>query len=48
MKFFDFVCLDAILVELNGKDRNQVIEELVLAIDKTGNLGKNNAKKITN
>ena len=48
MKFFDFVCLDATLTELNGKNRDEVIEELVLAIDKTGNLEENSAKKIVN
>ena len=47
MKFSDFVCFDATVTELNDKNRDQVIETLVSAIDNSGKLGKNNAKTIT-
>lgn len=47
MKFSDFVCLDSTVTQLHGRDRDQVVEELVSAIDKTVNFGKANANKIT-
>lgn len=46
MKFTDFVCFDAIIPELKAKDRDGVIAELVLALDKANKLGKNNSKDI--
>jgi mannitol/fructose-specific phosphotransferase system IIA component (Ntr-type) len=46
MKFTDFVCFEAIIPELQAKDRDGVIEELVGAMDKAGRLGKGNADKI--
>ncbi len=46
MKFADFVCFEAIIPELKAKDRNSVIAELVLALDKAGRLGKNNSDDI--
>jgi len=46
MKFADFVCFEAIIPELKAKDRNGVITELVLALDKAGRLGKNNSDDI--
>ena len=46
MKFADFVCFEAIIAELNTKDRNGVITELVSALDKAGQLGKNNSDDI--
>jgi len=47
MKFADFVCFEAIVPELEAKDRNGVIAELVCLLDKAGRLGKNNSEKIT-
>jgi len=38
MKFADFVCFDAIILELQAKDRDGVIAELVAALDKAGRL----------
>jgi mannitol/fructose-specific phosphotransferase system IIA component (Ntr-type) len=46
MKFADFVCFEAIIPELKAKDRNGVIAELVSALDKAGQLGKNNSADI--
>jgi mannitol/fructose-specific phosphotransferase system IIA component (Ntr-type) len=46
MKFTDFVCFEAIIPELEAKDRDGVIREIVNALDKAGRLGKNNADKI--
>ena len=47
MKFADFVCFKAIIPELQAKDRDGVIEELVGVLDTAGRLGKGNADKIT-
>ena len=47
MKFADFVCFKSIIAELQSKDRDGVITELVAALDKAGKLGKGNADKIT-
>lgn len=46
MKFADFVCFEAIIPELQAKDRDDVIKELVNALDKAGQLGKENTDKI--
>lgn len=46
MKFSDFVCFGAIIPQLNSKDRNGVIAELVSALDKAGRLGKGNREEI--
>jgi len=46
MKFADFVSFDAIIAELESKDRDGVITELANALDKAGKLGKGNADKI--
>ncbi len=46
MKFADFICFEAIIPELKAKDRDDVIEELVTALDKAGRLGNGNCKKI--
>jgi len=40
MKFADFVCTEAIIPELRANDRNKVIEELVIALDKVGKIEK--------
>ena len=47
MKLADFICFNAIVPELESKDRDGVITELVSALDKAGRLGKRNRKKIT-
>jgi mannitol/fructose-specific phosphotransferase system IIA component (Ntr-type) len=47
MRFADFVCFEAIIPELQAKDREGVIAELVSALDKAGRLGKGNCEKIT-
>jgi mannitol/fructose-specific phosphotransferase system IIA component (Ntr-type) len=46
MKFADFVCFEAIIPELQAKDRDDVIKELVNALDKAGQLGRGNTDKI--
>ena len=46
MRFADFVCFEATIVELQADSRNAVIEKLISALDKAGKLGSNNAKKI--
>jgi nitrogen PTS system EIIA component len=46
MKFSDFVCFEAIIPELEATDRDGVIAELVLALDKAKKLGKGNCQKI--
>jgi len=47
MKFADFVCFDAIVQEVEAKDRDGVIAELVTALKKHGQLGAASAKEIT-
>ncbi len=47
MQFTDFVCFEAIIPELEAKERDGVIKELVNALNKAGRLGKGNADKIT-
>jgi mannitol/fructose-specific phosphotransferase system IIA component (Ntr-type) len=47
MKFEDFVCFEATIPELQARDRDGVIEELVLSLDKAGRLGKGKYKEIT-
>ncbi|MHC4394480.1 MAG: PTS sugar transporter subunit IIA [Planctomycetota bacterium] len=47
MKFADFVCFEAIVSELEAKNRNGAIAELMCALDKAGRLGKDNSEKIT-
>jgi mannitol/fructose-specific phosphotransferase system IIA component (Ntr-type) len=47
MKFVDFVCFEAIVPELQASDRNEVIAELVLSLEKAGKLGKSKHKEIT-
>ena len=46
MKFSDFVCFEAIIPELEAADRDGVIAELVLALDKAKKLGRGNCQKI--
>jgi len=47
MKFTDFVCFEAIIPELEARDWDGVISELVAALDKAGRLGTGNGDKIT-
>ena len=47
MRFADFVCFEAIVPELQAKDRNGVITELASALGKAGKLGDGDCKKIT-
>lgn len=46
MKFVDFICSKAIVPELEHSDRDGVIKELVLSLDKAGMLGKDNREEI--
>lgn len=47
MKFADFVCFDAIIPQLQAKDRDAAIAELVSMLKKCGRLGKAAEKEIT-
>jgi mannitol/fructose-specific phosphotransferase system IIA component (Ntr-type) len=47
MKFADFICFDAIVPEVEAKDRDGVIAELVSALKRQGQLGRATAKEIT-
>jgi len=47
MKFADFICFEAMVTELQAKDCDGVITELVESLDKAGQLGKGNCKEIT-
>jgi mannitol/fructose-specific phosphotransferase system IIA component (Ntr-type) len=47
MKFADFVCFEATILELSAGQRNGVIIELVSALEKAGKLGKGNAEEIS-
>ena len=42
----DFVCLEATITELQASDRDGVIEELVMSLDKAGKLGKGKSRDI--
>ncbi len=47
MKFSDFVCFEATIAELKSNDRDEVIGELVSALEVAGHLAKGNREKIT-
>ena len=47
MKFAEFVCFEAIISELKATSRDEAIEELVLALDKAGQLRSANCEQIT-
>jgi PTS system nitrogen regulatory IIA component len=47
MRFMDFVCFDATILELKARERNGVITELVSALQKAGKLGKAKANEIS-
>ena len=46
MKFADFVCFEAAIPELQARDRDGAIAELVSSLDKAGKLGKGNRKEV--
>jgi len=46
MKLADFVCSDAIVIQLHARDRDGVIKELVWALAKAGRLGDGKAEQI--
>ena len=43
----DFVCFGATLSELQQRDRDGVIAELVSSLDRAGKLGKGNGEEVT-
>ncbi len=47
MKFADFFCFKATVPELQARDRNGAIAEIVSSLDKAGKLGKDKCKEIT-
>ena len=47
MKFTDFVCFKATVPELQARDRDGAIAEIVSSLDKAGKLGKGKCKEIT-
>jgi len=46
MKFADFVCFKATIPELQARDRDGVIAELVSSLGKAGRLGKGKPKEL--
>jgi len=46
MKFADFVCFEATVPELQARDRDGAIEEIISSLDKSGRLGKGKCKEI--
>jgi mannitol/fructose-specific phosphotransferase system IIA component (Ntr-type) len=46
MKFADFVCSEALILELKARDRDGAIRELVSALDKNGRLGDGKCEQI--
>jgi len=46
MKFADFVCFKATIPELQARDRDGAIAELVSSLDKAGKLGKGKCKEL--
>jgi len=46
MKFADFVCFKATIPELQARDRDGAIAELVSSLNKAGKLGKGKSKEI--
>ncbi len=47
MRFADFVCFEAAIPELRARDRDGVIAELVLSLDKAGRLEKGKCEEVT-
>ncbi|UCG56669.1 MAG: PTS sugar transporter subunit IIA [Phycisphaerales bacterium] len=46
MKFADFVCFEATIPELQAKDRDSAIVELVTSLEKAGKLGEGDSEDI--
>ena len=46
MKFADFVCFEVTIPELQARDRDGAIKELVSALDRAGKLGRGNREEI--
>jgi len=46
MKFVDFICFEATIPQLQAKDRDAVIAELVSALDKAGKLKRGSRQDI--
>ncbi len=46
MNFADFVCFEVTIPELQARDRDGVIKELISALDGAGRLGKGNREEI--
>jgi mannitol/fructose-specific phosphotransferase system IIA component (Ntr-type) len=46
MNFADFVCFEVTIPELQARDRDGVIKELVSALDGAGRLGRGNREEI--
>ena len=46
MKFRDFVCVEAVITELQASDRDGTIVELVSALEEAGRLGKGKCEVI--
>lgn len=47
MKFADFICFEATISQLQARDRDGAIAELVASLDKAGKLGKGKCKVLT-
>ncbi len=47
MKLTDILCFEAVIPQLESRDRDGVIAELVGALDKAGKLGKAKAEEVT-
>ena len=46
MNFADFVCFEVTIPELQARDRDGAIKELVSALDRAGKLGRGNREEI--
>jgi len=46
MNFVDFVCFEVTIPELQARDRDGVIKELISALDGAGRLGRGNREEI--
>jgi len=47
MRFLDFVCFEAVVPDLQARDRDGVITELVSSLCEAGKLGKRRCEEIT-
>ncbi|GAG16108.1 unnamed protein product [marine sediment metagenome] len=46
MKLENFVCFEAVILELKARDKDAAIAELAFSLDKAGKLGKGNCREI--